>query len=289
MLASLSESTLKQYETSFKSWWKFCQEKNIEPLEYSITHVLSFLKQEFERGLSYSSLNSFRSALAIILSPDLGVANLRPSLPKYEAVWDPDRVLMYLGSLYPNSSISLELLTYKLVTLLALLTAHRVQTLTLIEIENIVRGQSGVEIKIPAKIKTSSRSKPQPMLVLPCYNDNPAICPVNTLYSYLDRTKKLRPPACKRLLLTFKKPIHEASTQSVSRWIKCTLFRSGVDTSLFSAHSTRHAATSMAKRKGVNLDTIRRTAGWSEHSNVFARFYDRPIVNKYAFANSIVN
>ena len=38
-----------------------------------------------------------------------------------------------------------------------------------------------------------------------------------------------------------------------------------VDTSVFTAHSTRHASTSAAKRRGVDLDLIRKTAGWTKN------------------------
>ena len=54
--------------------------------------------------------------------------------------------------------------------------------------------------------------------------------------------------------------------------------QSGVDINVFSAYSTRHAATSTAKRKGVNIDIIRKTAGWTKDSETFARFYDRQVV-----------
>ncbi|KAJ8909247.1 hypothetical protein NQ315_005083 [Exocentrus adspersus] len=189
----------------------------------------------------------------------VGVANLRPALPKYDGVWDPSIVLGYLGSLYPNETISLDLLTYKLVTLLALVTAHRAQTLALIEVENIVKVDDGVEIKIPAKLKTSRRNRLQPSLYLPSFADNPA------------------------------KPFHAVSSQSVSRWIKNTLARSGINTEVFSAHSNRHAATSSAKRRGVSLDIIRQAAGWSAQSGTFAKFYDKPLIDKSAFAKSILS
>lgn len=55
-----------------------------------------------------------------------------------------------------------------------------------------------------------------------------------------------------------------------SRWIKNILAKSGVDTHIYSAHSTRHAATSAASRKGLSVDLIRRSAGWSQSSETFA-------------------
>ena len=62
-------------------------------------------------------------------------------------------------------------------------------------------------------------------------------------------------------------------TQTLSRWIKRTLKESGVDTGVFSAYSVRHASTSAAKRAGVSIDVIKRIAGWSKDSQVFAKYY----------------
>lgn len=45
----------------------------------------------------------------------------------------------------------------------------------------------------------------------------------------------------------------------------------------YSSHSTRHAATSTALAKGIDLSIIKSTAGWSKESQVFAKFYNRPI------------
>lgn len=68
------------------------------------------------------------------------------------------------------------------------------------------------------------------------------------------------------------------------------MHKSGIDTKIFTAHSTRHAATSAAASRGVDLKTIKSTANWSEKSEVFQRFYNRQIVNKkdYSFARSVI-
>ncbi|KAJ8918214.1 hypothetical protein NQ315_014082, partial [Exocentrus adspersus] len=66
-------------------------------------------------------------------------------------------VAPYWPSLYPNEELSLKNLTYKMVMLLALATAHRVQTLSLINVDNIESTNSGFQIKIPDRIKTSGR------------------------------------------------------------------------------------------------------------------------------------
>lgn len=289
MLASLSIKTRKQYEYALNQWILFCQRNNVDPLSGSITLVISFLTIKFNEGLSYSSLNSIRSAISLILGPHLGtdervtrffkgISKLRPKKPKYDEVWDPEIVLNYLSDLYPNDTLSLELLTKKLVTLLALVTAHRVQTLSLITLDNITINQNNITIKIPDNIKTTAPGRLQPNLVLPFFRENNNICPATTLLCYIDVTKSIR-QNCKTLIITVRKPYHAASTASIGRWIKQTLNNSGVDVSKFTAHSTRHASTSKASEGGVNIEAIRKAAGWTDKSSTFARFYKRPIIS----------
>lgn len=66
-----------------------------------------------------------------------GIFNVKPSLPKYNNVWDVSVVLDYLETLMPLYTILLRLLFHKLVTLLALLSGKRSQTLHLINIRNV--------------------------------------------------------------------------------------------------------------------------------------------------------
>nr|CAH7744532.1 unnamed protein product [Callosobruchus chinensis]CAH7758162.1 unnamed protein product [Callosobruchus chinensis]CAH7759504.1 unnamed protein product [Callosobruchus chinensis] len=107
------------------------------------------------------------------------------------------------------------------------------------------------------------------------------------IFSVTQKTEQLRNSQTNNLLITFKKPYKNASSQSISRWVKCMLKLCGIDTDIFTAHSTRHAATSAAALKGISIDTIRCSAGWSEKSQVFGRFYNRPIIINN-FAESIL-
>ena len=60
--------------------------------------------------------------------------------------------------------------------------------------------------------------------------------------------------------------------QSISGRLKTTLEKWDIDTTTFSAHSTRIASTSEAAAMGVGLQTILKTAGWSKAQN-FKKFY----------------
>lgn len=301
MCASISDNSIKQYGVVFKRWFIYCKKCNINVYEASIPHVISFLTEMYHTGIQYSTLNSYRSALSLIVNSKIGSDDrvtrlfkgfyrLRPPLPKYNITWNPSVVLNFLANWYPNDDISLDNLAKKVVTLLALVTAHRVQTLGKIKVPNIeIINNEKIIIKIPCLVKTSRAGSLQPCLVLPFFNEKPQICPANALLVYITRTNSIRNDD--QLFVSAKSPYKPVCSQSISRWIKEILNKSGIDINIFSAHSTRHASTSSAHRHGVNLDLIRKTAGWSDSSCVFARFYQRPLIidNNNVFAMSILN
>ncbi|KAI8426072.1 hypothetical protein MSG28_005035 [Choristoneura fumiferana] len=152
MLASLADTTVKQYNVSIKLWWEYCTIKNIDATCLSKPAVMSFLTEQFNKGCSYGTLNSHRSALSLLLGSEIGADDC---------------------------------------------------------IKRLLKGAF-----------------------------------------------KLKP-----------RPYKPASSQTLSRWIKQVLIDSGVDVTVYGAHSTRHAATSAANAAGISLDTIRKAAGWSSSSN----------------------
>lgn len=255
----------------------------------------------FDSGAKYGTINSHKSALSLLLGKVLdddrikrfmkGVYRMRPLNPKYHVTWNPNIVLNFLAQKWPNESLTLEALAKKTLTLLALVTAHRVQTFSLIKLSNLaIDGSTEVTIKITDIIKTSKVNSHQPILKIPFFDQKPAICPARCLVEYVKRTKSLRKSNCDFLFISYKKPHNKMSSQRLSHWIKDTLRDSGLDTSVFTAHSTRHASTSAANKLGVNIDVIRKTAGWTDSSSVFAKFYNREIVSDLnQFAHSILS
>ena len=71
-LSSLSDSSYKIYNTALKKWFNYCLLHKVDLFTASISDVLSFLTAEFNNGLSYSSINSTRSALSLIIKEDIG-------------------------------------------------------------------------------------------------------------------------------------------------------------------------------------------------------------------------
>ncbi|CAD6241433.1 GSCOCG00009241001-RA-CDS, partial [Cotesia congregata] len=80
---------------------------------------------------------------------------------------------------------------------------------------------------------------------------------------YLEVTKKLRRNR-KTLFISTVKPHKAVGAQTLSHWVKDFLTKAGVDTTQFSAYSAKHAEVSKANARGIDINTIRRTAGWSK-------------------------
>lgn len=300
MINSITESTLKQYQGPLKLWRNFAVQNQVNVYNAKTPDIIKFLTTRFNNGASYSTLNTARSAIALVSSRDIhkdglisrflkGTFKKRPTKPRYNTTWDTSSVLTYMENLHPLSQLKLREATEKVATLLALTTAHRLQTLSLINVDNIVFSESGITIKIPDLIKTSKPSTSQPELILPFFKEKPSLCVASAILDYLKITKDFRTRKNKKLLISTIKPYKDASAQTIGHWIKSLLNKAGIDTKIFTAYSTRHAAVSAAFRNKINIDTIRRTAGWSARSQMFAKFYNKPILPPNdKFARSIL-
>ncbi|KAL0880771.1 hypothetical protein ABMA27_001972 [Loxostege sticticalis] len=302
MLASFATSTLNQYSSSLKSWWKYCKDNNFDIFEADSSKVLSFLTLKFEEGASYSSLNTHRSALSIILDTNAtvndcvnrflkGVYRLAPPTPKYSTTWDTNIVLNYLSTMYPYDNIELVDLSYKTCTLIAIASAQRMQTISLIKLRDISKHEQEIVIKISDLIKTSKPGACQPLIKMPFIHENPSICPALAIETYIEKTRDLRSNLPDdHLFVGVRRPHKKVCSQTLAHWVKKVMQASGIDISVFGAHSTRSASTSAAYRSGVNLEVVRKAAGWSNTSNVFLKYYRRDITssnNNNDFVNAI--
>ncbi len=254
----------------------------------------------YDDGYSYAYLNTARSGLSILLGPIngvsigenylvtrllKGVSRLRPPTCKYNVTWDPSVVLKYIKELDFNKMLSLRFLGIKLCGLLALCSGQRCQTIVSIQTDQIIFMGEKVVIKIDKRLKTS-RPGVGTTLEFPKFDDE-KLCVYKCLNEYILRTQSVR--KCNQLLIHSRSPYDKVSEQTVSNWLKELLNLSGVDTTVFTSHSFRHASTSKAASVGVSIDTIFKAAGWSEKSKTFAKFYHKPIIKSCNFANAVLN
>ena len=122
-------------------------------------------------------------------------------------------------------------------------------------------------------------------LILPFYTKH-ELHVVQCLQAYLKRTKPLSFPDT--VLVSYITPHRPVEADTISRWLKTKLTDAGIDTTVFTAHSTRAAAASCAARS-LDKGTIMASVGWKS-SQTFQRFYHKPTKHDAAaFPLSIMN
>jgi site-specific recombinase XerD len=94
---------------------------------------------------------------------------------------------------------------------------------------------------------------------------------------YIDRTAPLRNNSNSESLFIGSNKLHKpVSSSNIGRWIKEKLKEANIDTSVFSAHSARGAATAEAMNRGVPVQFILNLGHWTWEST-FGKFYKRSV------------
>ena len=202
--------------------------------------------------------------------------NTRPTSPKYTYTWDTDILLRYLKELSGNEALTFKLLAHKTATLLTLLTGQRVSTIPLFDTEHMDLQDHQVIFHMSELLKHSRPGKTADPFVFNSFQAESRLCPVNCIKAYLEKRNALAQDTDTRLFITYGKPHHPASKNTISRWCKQALAAAGINTKVFQSHSIRVASTSKAKSIGVSIDTILKYARWSKQ-NTFYKFYHRDI------------
>ncbi|XP_068247350.1 uncharacterized protein [Palaemon carinicauda] len=132
-----TESTRRQYESSWRKWVSFVKAKN--PTEITIDFCMSFFIHLHGQGLAANTITTCKSALTrpllyafqIDLSSNIfnklpkACARLRPAPPPKPISWSLDKVLHFASNL-DNDSCPLKDLTQKVIFLFALASGARV-------------------------------------------------------------------------------------------------------------------------------------------------------------------
>lgn len=101
-------------------------------------------------------------------------------------------MLNHIEQKFPHDDLPLQELDKKLITLLALITGHRLQTLSLIKVENIYFESEGVQILFTDNIKTTRPKHEQPCPQIPFFEGNPKLCEESILLTYIEKTANMR-------------------------------------------------------------------------------------------------
>ena len=104
------------------------------------------------------------------------------------------------------------------------------------------------------------------------YEPDSTLCPLSCLKAYINKTKDLRNNET-NLFISYVRPHKPVSRDTISRWTKETLRLCGIDTKVFTAHSTRSASVSKANEKDVPVHE----AGWKS-AETFRKYYNKPVL-----------
>ena len=235
-----------------------------------------------------NTINSARSAISFFLLGDSSIAEdasikrlfrsfylQRPQRAKYANYWPVSKLLELLKTWHPLKDLDIKRLTLKTISLIALSSSNRSQSLHLARTDKIRVAENCLDFVIDQRIKTTKRLL-KPTYVKCVNTDIEELNVMLCVKEYMERTKVYRiDDSYNQLFLSFKsfKPV---TKQSLARWLKETLKLAGINTELFTAHSYRGAGLSSAFSKGATLQQIVEAGNWAS-AETFKRFYNAPI------------
>ena len=216
------DGTRKQYCTYITAWLKYCSDCNISQVNPKLQQVLDFLTLQSKR-VGYSAVATARSALSSFIKVDgvkvgdhplvsrfmTGLFNQKQALPRHSETWDPQIVLNHLKTFPAIDDMSLKQLTLKLVMVMALLSAQRVQTLQSLSLEEMSTLTWKVCLSHLFCFETNNCQKGQNRHLLPItfhsYPLDKRLCIVELLSAYVKRTAPLKKET-KQLLICHAEP-----------------------------------------------------------------------------------
>ena len=136
--------------------------------------------------------------------------------------------------------------------------------------------------------KSWRKGQAHPAITYFAFHEDKALCVVETLNEYINRSKPRRESKHeKQFLLSSIRPHNAVVSCTISGWLKKALKQVGINTDLFKAHSIRSGSGSKASVGGASLVEILKRESWSHHFT-WQRFYSKHIIQKgHVFQNMV--
>lgn len=287
LTASWAENTRKQYTLVLRRWAAHCEATGVNVKSPTLNEGIAYMEKLFTEGAARTTINTVRSLLSAFVTIGgkpfgehplvgrllKGIGNLKPGIPKYEAVWDPTQLLAYLRGWGPTQNLEVERLNKRTACLFLLATGQRLQALGQMKRGDIEWRENGCTLRYSTKLKSNDPTKNPLILSFQEYEVG-ELCVFGHLKEYMGRAE-LR-GADPSVFATMRSPHVAASQETLSRYVRTTMAEAGIDMQQFTPYTCRHASTSAAWRKQVPIATILTAAGWASEGT-FRRFYNRPI------------
>lgn len=163
--------------------------------------------------------------------------------------------------------------------LAVLVSAQRCQTICSSDLDYLDKQSDDFVFYVQDMIKQSRPGKVGLKIIFSKFKGDrdETVCVYYLIEHYIERRKAFRKQS--KLVISYRKPHAPVGAETISRWIREVLEAAGVNTKMFTAHCTRAAASSAMHDKGVAIQDIMKTAGWS-NVETFARICKKPIIKK---------
>ena len=206
ILASWRAGIEQQYSGAWRQWVSWCNKRKSNPLSASIGTVSQFLTSLYVSGLSYSTVNTYCSAISMTHLPIDGVPggshylikrlmkgifNKRPLVPRYVISWPVEKVLRYPKIMPGYDQISLKLLTWKTAILIALVSADtlcRGDAIAALSTEYMIKDSEGHHFLVSKPTKCTRPGRGIKQIDLPKFTKDRRVCVVYCLDKYLRAT-----------------------------------------------------------------------------------------------------
>ena len=196
----LAPQTASGYGYIVRKFRIFCEQLQADPLTCSPAVVVKYLRQLFESGAEYSTVNFHRSGISkfhvgidgisigehpLVSQAVKAVYRLRPPLPKYQSTFDIVPVLAYVQSL-PTENISLQLLSFKALFLTVYSSISRVSSVARLG-PSLQEHRDSVVLHFISLEKQARVGNTRGYLQIPSFGEDPELCPVRALVTYFNK------------------------------------------------------------------------------------------------------
>lgn len=288
--------TDKIYRSRFKIFSDYCVVNGFDPTTCPVEIVTNFLSELKGRGLKYQTICGYRSAISryhsMVGNDPIGSAplvkrvtkacfNQAPPIPKYSDMWDVNKLMEFLETMNPNSSLSIFDLGMKAVALISSLSLSRQSSVAALAPQFQVMDQK-IHISLTKLEKTSRPTKVRSEVILPSGDSHPPLSLALCLSEYIERTELRREYYSKaegsrpsQLFISNIKPYQSVLPSTLAKWLLTAMDRAGICTASYRAHSVRSASASDMRSRGMSLSQVLQRGNWSTRTRTFAIFYDR--------------
>ena len=194
-------------------------------------------------------------------------------MPKLSFVWDVQIMVEYFRGLGDNRQITDKHLSQKFLILL-LLGGQRLNSVFHFTIDRMIISSTSVTFSPEHVLKHSKQGRKLDVFEYRAYSD-PKLCVLECVKEYIHQRNDRVDKEQKRLFITYRKPYHTTSIDTLRRWIKEAFAEINLIEN-FSLYSCRSASTTKAFNMSLDILDILKKACWS-NAKTFLQHYKNEI------------